>query len=345
MGGGLKVGGRDLQTGEREGAQNGDFTICSHVRLTFLNLQQVRDLLKGTLAFRGSTMETECDFMEIDNNIASRLQIPSQHQQKDGDMPENLPVPMLANFGHFENSDETESSFMSGDVESNDKGESERSSETGKENSAMGFTTTAAEASETTEGVLEQQAKELETFNTVVSAGKLDENAENPKEDIAAQEGEINDGTGNLFSSFGEGNATIESIDSNPLFCGERHIVDTEKQTDVDSSIVTTSPPSRNRVGVEDERGEPDNGQSILNHQKGSTTISSATDPLFNTISQLSLQGSDPLSGRENSNDSSSEGLFRTESLDREFVFVNQDGTAQNEPRPPRHPLESSDEF
>lgn len=66
--------------------------------------------MKGTLSFRGSTLEHECDFMEIDNNIAARLQISSLNQQLEN-LPENISVPLLANYGHFEHAEEKESSF------------------------------------------------------------------------------------------------------------------------------------------------------------------------------------------------------------------------------------------
>ena len=70
-------------------------------------------MLKGSEAFRGSTTEHDCDFMDIDNGIASRLQISSSelaNQQKD--LPENIPVPLLGDFGHFQEGNEKESSFM-----------------------------------------------------------------------------------------------------------------------------------------------------------------------------------------------------------------------------------------
>ena len=77
-------------------------------------------MLKGTLVFRGSTMDQDYNFMDIDNSIAARLQISSLNwRQQDRGLPENIPVPLLADFGHFESRDEKESSFMGegGEVE------------------------------------------------------------------------------------------------------------------------------------------------------------------------------------------------------------------------------------
>ena len=55
-------------------------------------------------------MEHECDFMEIDNNIAARLQVSSPNQGTDR-LPQNISVPLLANYEHFEHATEKESSF------------------------------------------------------------------------------------------------------------------------------------------------------------------------------------------------------------------------------------------
>ncbi|KAJ7389995.1 hypothetical protein OS493_028052 [Desmophyllum pertusum] len=295
-------------------------------------------------------METECDFMEIDNNIASRLQIPSLHQQRDGDipkgLPEGLPVPMLANFGHFENSDETESSFMSGgDVEAQEKPEeSADSSEQGEENNESSLTVTVAETPETTQSVQEPYFEELQTLNVEVSLAEQEDSVENPKQNFAVQGGDLKVDTADLFSSFGEGHADIETIDS--LFCGEGLAADSEDRTHHENYTTTGS------CYVEPEKGEPDTKPSIVHDQNGvqgqitSTSVSIGTDPLFDTVNELPLRPSNPLNERENVNDFSPEGLFRVESPDREFVFVNRDGTAvQVEHRPPRHPLEDSDEF
>ncbi|XP_078375705.1 TBC1 domain family member 5-like isoform X2 [Oculina patagonica] len=310
------------------------------VYLCLAGLKQVRDLLKGTLAFRGSTMETECDFMEIDNNIASRLQIPSpQQQQKDTDIPEGLPVPMLANFDHFENSDETESSFMSGDVEGEEKEDSAGSNEQGKEDDESGLT-----VKETTQNV--QNVEELESLNTEASSVKQGNDVEYSKQNFAVQGGVLKDASEDLFASFGEGPANIESIDSNPLFCGESQVEGVEERTYDVNSTTTTLLSSNTEHRIENESGQIENEQSVLRNPNsiiGDT--SNGTDPLFNTVSHLPTQSTNPLNERKSANDNSLEELFRTESPDREFVFVNRDGTAQGEPSPSRHPLENNDEF
>lgn len=308
----------------------------------FQNSLQVRDLLKGTLAFRGSTMETECDFMEIDNNIASRLQVPSlQQQQKDNDIPEGLPVPMLANFGHFENSDETESSFMSGDVEGEQNDDSAGSNEQGKDNDESGLT-----VNETTQNVQKQHVEELESLNTEASSVKQGNDVEYSKQNFAVQGGVLKDASEDLFASFGEGPANIESIDSNPLFCGESQVEEVEESTYDNNSTATTLLSSNIERRIENERGHLENQQSVLPNQKSNIgDTSSGTDPLLNPVTQLPIRATNTLNERKNVDDNSLEDLFRTESPDREFVFVNRDGTAQGEPSPPRHPLENNDEF
>ena len=296
-----------------------------------MHVQQVRDLLKGTLAYRGSTMETECDFMDIDNNIAARLQIPSlhQHKEKDSGLPEGLPVPMMANFGHFENSDEHESSFMSGDAGEEKKGEMAGSDEQSSENVECGLT-----ATETTEDVQKQIVEELENLNKEIISVKQENNGEYPKENIAVHTGEVKDE--NLFASFGEGPGNVESILSNPLFCGEIQANDAEERTQVDNSNAATPFGSSIDSRIENESSQLANQRPALHNHKGTavdTCTSSETDPLFDPPE---AKATNPLSKRQNPN---------AESLDRDFVFVNRDGTAQAEPRPQRHPLEISDEF
>lgn len=307
-----------------------------------MHVQQVRDLLKGTLAFRGSTMETECDFMEIDNNIAARLQIPSLQQQKEKDssLPESLPVPMLANFGHFENSDENESSFMSGDAGGEQKSESVGSDEQAKENDECSLT-----ATETTENIQKQIVEELENLNTEIISVKQENNGEYPKQNFAVHGGDIKDDSEDLFASFGEGPGNMESILSNPLFCGEIQDDDAEERTNVDNSNATTLLASNVEHRADNETGQLDSQESALHNQKGTVadaSTSSETDPLLNP---LPTPTTNTLNERQNANDITAEELSGTESLDRDFVFVNPDGTAQGEPRPPRHPLENSDEF
>lgn len=307
-----------------------------------MHVQQVRDLLKGTLAFRGSTMETECDFMEIDNNIAARLQIPSLQQQKEKDsgLPEGLPVPMLANFGHFENSDENESSFMSGDGGEEQRGESTGSDEQTKGNDECGLT-----ATETTENDQKQMVEELENLNTEITSVKQEDNGEYPKQNIAVCGGAVKDDSKDLFASFGDGPGNVESILSNPLFCGEIQANDSEQRIHVDNSNTATLFGSNAECRIDNETGQLDNQRSVLHGHKGTvvdTSTSSETDPLFNPPE---AKATNPLNERRNPNDISAEQLSGAESLDPDFVFVNRDGTAEGEPRPPRHPLETSDEF
>ena len=315
-------------------------------------VQQVRDLLKGTLAFRGSTMETECDFMEIDNNIAARLQIPSldQQKEKDTELPEGLPVPMLANFGHFENSDEHESSFMSGDG-----GEEPRSGsgsdEHAKENDECSLTATDEQAkvndecsltvTETSKNAQEQIAEELENLNIEITSVKQENNGEYPKQNIAVHEGAVKDDNEDLFASFGEGPGNLESILSNPLFCGEIQANNVEDRTHVDN-LTAATPFGSNVESIDSETGQLNDQRPVLLSHTGSVVGPSETDPLFNPPE---AKAANPLNERQNPNDISSETLSGAGSLDRDFVFVNRDGTAQGEPRPPRHPLENSDEF
>ena len=280
--------------------------------------------------------------MEIDNNIAARLQIPSLHQQKEQDtsLPEGLPVPMLANFGHFENSDENESSFMSGDGGEEQKGESAGSDEQAKENDECSLT-----ATETTEDVQKQIVEELKNVNSEITSVKQENNGEYPKQNIAVHGGAVHDDSEDLFASFGDGPRNVESILSNPLFCGEIQDNDPEQMTQVDTSNAATAFGCKVECGIDDDMGQLDNQRPVLHSHQGSivdTSTSSETDPLFNPPE---AKATNPPNELQNPNDISTEGLCGAESLDRDFVFVNRDGTAQSEPRPPRHPLETSDEF
>ena len=307
-----------------------------------MHVQQVRDLLKGTLAFRGSTMETECDFMEIDNNIAARLQVPSldQHKEKDTDLPEGLPVPMLANFGHFESSDENESSFMScegGEEPRGGSGSDEQAKENGDECSLT--------ATETSKNAQKQIVEELENLNIEITSVKQENNGEYFKQNVAVLEGAVKDGSEDLFASFVEGPGNVESILSNPLFCGEIQDNNVKDRTHVDNSTAATLFGSNVECRIDSNTSQLDNQRLVPHSHEGSvvgTSTSSETDPLFNPPETKAVN---PLNERHNPNDISSEKLSGAESLDRDFVFVNCDGTAQGEPRPPRHPLEDSDEF
>ena len=312
-------------------------------------------------------METECDFMEIDNNIASRLQIPSldQQKEKDTELPEGLPVPMLANFGHFENSDEYESSFMSGDggeeprsgsgsdeqAKENDECSLRATDEQAKENGECSLTATDEQAkengecsltaTETSKNAQKHIAEELENLNIEITSVKQENNGEFPKQNIAVHEEAVKDDNGDLFASFVEGPGNLESIISNPLFCGEIQDNNVEDRTHVDNSTAATPFGSNVEYSIDSKTGQLDNQQPVLLSHKGSAVGPSETDPLFNPPE---AKAANPLNERQNPNDSS-EKLSGAESLDRDFVFVNHDGTAQGEPRPPRHPLENSDEF
>ena len=144
-----------------------------------------------------------------------------------------------------------------------------------------------------------------------------------------------------MFASFGEGPGNLESIISNPLFCGEIQDNNVEDRTHGDNSTVATLFGSNVEYSIDSKTGQLDNQQPVLLSHKGSAVGPSETDPLFNPPE---AKAANPLNERQNPNDSS-EKLSGAESLDRDFVFVNRDGTAQGEPRPPRHPLENSDEF
>lgn len=73
------------------------------VYLSIAGLKQVRDLLKGTLSFQPSTVEQDSEFTHIDSVISSinpafKTSVDSPKKE----LPESLPVPLLADFGHFE---------------------------------------------------------------------------------------------------------------------------------------------------------------------------------------------------------------------------------------------------
>ncbi|XP_031560897.1 TBC1 domain family member 5-like isoform X2 [Actinia tenebrosa] len=82
------------------------------VYLSLAGLKQVRDLLKGTLSYRGTTAETEKDFVDIDNGIATRLQISSPNIRPDPTSDHGTPVPSLANFNHYENTNDKEPALL-----------------------------------------------------------------------------------------------------------------------------------------------------------------------------------------------------------------------------------------
>ncbi|KAK3752394.1 hypothetical protein QZH41_008592, partial [Actinostola sp. cb2023] len=65
------------------------------VYLSLAGVKQVRDLLKGTLSYRGSSMETEKDFVDIDKGIATRLQISSPNVRLAPTFDKTRPVPQF----------------------------------------------------------------------------------------------------------------------------------------------------------------------------------------------------------------------------------------------------------
>ena len=270
-------------------------------------------------------METECDFVEIDNNIAARLQIPSPQQQKENDLPESLPVPMLANFGHFEESDEKESSFMTSDVDG------KRSEETAGSGEPAG----SVEKSETTHrDTLSGQEQNVENTETGLQKQEADE--ENSDQNLPVQGGVNKE---DPFSSFLEGN-DIHSIGSIPLFCGEDQKAGAEERRSSDNSNTTSeSLQSGLEIRTENEISELEckHDQKSSHDNSESTSNTTGADSLFSVANEMFVGTSE--TGKENGR------TDRTESLDREFVFVNRDGTAQGSPMPPRHPLETSDEF
>ena len=60
--------------------------------------------MKGTLSFQSSTMEQDTEFSHIDAAISSLA--PNTSSSTENELPSSLPVPLLADFGHFEKQDE-----------------------------------------------------------------------------------------------------------------------------------------------------------------------------------------------------------------------------------------------
>ena len=276
-------------------------------------------------------METECDFMEIDNNIAARLQIPSLQQQKDGsELSETLPVPMLANFGHFENSDEKESSFMTCEADRKQHGETADSDEQ----------VASSTEPEVTHGNI-HSVQERTVEDSENGLDKQDVDGEESSHNLCDQESRNTVDTEDLFSSFVEGQSSIHSIGSIPLFCGESRVAGTEEIRSSNNSISTndsflSGPDLRSDNEVSAPESKHD--QKSFQDKTETASVTLGDEPLF----------SEPFAGA--SYPPSETGNKRTEtgqieSSDREFVFVNSDGTAQASPTPHRHPLEESDEF
>ncbi|XP_028396091.1 TBC1 domain family member 5-like isoform X2 [Dendronephthya gigantea] len=72
------------------------------VYLSLAGLKQVRDILKGTLSFQSSTIEQDTEFSHIDTAISSL----TPNTSTENTLPGSLPVPLLADFGHFEKQSE-----------------------------------------------------------------------------------------------------------------------------------------------------------------------------------------------------------------------------------------------
>lgn len=283
-------------------------------------------------------METECDFMEIDNNIAARLQIPSLQEQKDSDIPESLPVPMLANFGHFEDSDEKESSFMTSNVEGNENVEAVDSDEPAG---------SLAKSDTTHRDTLSSQDLNFEgseTRKAESSLGKQEGDGENSNQNLPLEGGGYAVDTEDAFLSFDGGHLDIQTVGSSPLFCDENYVVGAAERRSSDNSDSTNEsflsglePRTENKIGEPGSKHE----QTTFHGNSENTSITARTDPLHNIVNELFVGASRP--PNETGNDHG--GTDGTASPDREFVFVNPDGTAQGSPKPRRHPLENSDEF
>ncbi|CAB3978981.1 Hypothetical predicted protein [Paramuricea clavata] len=59
--------------------------------------------MKGTLSFQSSTIEQDTEFSHIDTVLSSLA--PNTSSSTENELPGSLPVPLLADFGHFEKQD------------------------------------------------------------------------------------------------------------------------------------------------------------------------------------------------------------------------------------------------
>lgn len=252
-------------------------------------------------------METECDFMEIDNNIASRLQVPCLTQQKESEIPETLPVPMLANFDHFQpDNDEKESSFMT-NIDAKQESENAGSRE---------------------------PLADFENGEVSESSGEKHVDFDYASSDVFLKNEGFIGNDEEAASSFFQGQQEDQSDGSVSLFCADSKYKSAEETRSNDRSMSANDSFSDNEPRTEEKVAQSDQQCDQVN--VGDTILCSdhgVRDPL-----QVGNQTSHPLVDSES--DYADTG--RTNSLDREFVFVNQDGTAQVSPL---HPLEESDDY
>ncbi|XP_046846503.1 TBC1 domain family member 5-like [Xenia sp. Carnegie-2017] len=97
------------------------------VYLSLAGLKQVRDILKGTLTFHGSTIEQDSEFSHIDTAITSLT--PNTKTSSDNKLPNSLPVPLLADYGHFQKQKEEFILIESSEGQNDDCGANERTSD------------------------------------------------------------------------------------------------------------------------------------------------------------------------------------------------------------------------
>lgn len=249
-------------------------------------------------------METECDFMEIDNNIASRLQVPCLQQQKESEMPETLPVPMLANFDHFQpDNDEKESSFMTNNIEDKEDEENAGSCE---------------------------PVADFENDEVSESNGEKLVGLDNASSDVLLKNEEFVGNDEEAVSTFVQGQQEDQSGESVSIFCVDSKDKSTGETRSncqamsINDSFSDNEPRTEDKIAQSDQQCDQGNdGDTIL--------CPDGSDPLGNQMSHPLIDlGSDYVD------------TGRTESVDREFVFVNRDGTARVSPS---HPLERSDEY
>lgn len=158
----------------------------------------------------------------------------------------------------------------------------------------------------------------------------------------------------NRFLNIGDLHHSINSIGSNPLF-GEEDL-SSKKMEEFNDNFNRTSEPLFPALEptVENEFSQLESTTDQRNVQGGedSSGVVTQTDSLFDVFHELSVGASEKKETGEENNDAlggksdTHSPLFGTDSPpDREFVFVNRDGTAQSSPQLSRHPLENSGEF